>query len=84
MLRLFSAIPLSQFVGGMIETTLIFGGGLYLLLLWPRIIRRRVDAGTLTEAEAQEKLRKPSPKLGYLLLFAAAGQLIIQLMQWFS
>ncbi len=84
MLRLLSAIPLSQFVGGMIETTLILGGGLYLLLVWPRIIRRRVEAGRLSEAEAQEKLRKPSPKLGYVLLIAAAGQLIIQLMQWFS
>ncbi len=84
MLRLLSAIPLSQFVGGMIETTLILGGGLYLLLVWPRIIRRRVEAGRLSEAEAQEKLRKPSPKVGYVLLFAAAGQLIIQLMQWFS
>jgi len=84
MLRLLSAIPLGQFVGGMIETTLILGGGLYLLLVWPRIIRRRVEAGRLSEAEAQEKLRKPSPKLGYVLLFAAAGQLIIQLMQWFS
>jgi len=84
MLRLLSAIPLGQFVGGMIETTLILGGGLYLLLVWPRIIRRRVEAGRLSEAEAQEKLRKPSPKLGYVLLFAAAGQLIIQLLQWFS
>jgi hypothetical protein len=57
-----------QFVGGLIETTLIFAGGLYLLLLWPRIIRRRVEAGKLSPAEAAEKLRKPNPKLGYLLL----------------
>ena len=84
MLPLLSAIPPSQFVGGMIETTLIFSGGLYLLLVWPRIIRRRVEAGRLSEAEAQEKLRKPSPKLGYVLLFGAAGQLIIELLQWFS
>jgi len=79
-----SAIPLSQLVGGMIETALIFAGGLYLLLVWPRIIRRRVESGKLSEVEAQEKLRKPGPKLGYLLLFAAVGQFIIQLMQWFS
>jgi hypothetical protein len=79
-----SIIPLSQLVGGMIETALILAGGLYLLLVWPRIIRRRVESGKLSEAEAQEKLRKPSPKLGYLLLFIAGGQLIIALMQWFS
>ena len=79
-----STIPLGQFAGGLIETTLIFAGGLYLLLLWPRIIRRRVEAGRLSLAEAAEKLRKPSPKLGYLLLAIAAGQLIIELMQWFS
>jgi hypothetical protein len=78
-----SIIPLGQFVGGMIETTLIFAGGLYLLLAWPRIIRRKVESGKLSEAEAEEKLRKP-PKLGYGLLFIAAGQFIIQLMQWFS
>jgi hypothetical protein len=78
-----SIIPLGQFVGGMIETTLIFTGGLYLLLAWPRIIRRKVESGKLSEAEAEEKLRKP-PKLGYALLFIAAGQFIIQLMQWFS
>jgi hypothetical protein len=79
-----STIPLAQFVGGLIETTLIFAGGLYLLLLWPRIIRRRVAAGKLSLIEAAEKLRKPSPKLGYLLLAVAAGQLIIELTQWFS
>ena len=79
-----STIPPGQFVGGLIETTLIFAGGLYLLLLWPRIIRRRVEAGRLSLAEAAEKLRKPNPKLGYLLFAIAAGQLIIELMQWFS
>jgi hypothetical protein len=71
-------------VVGLIETTLIFAGGLYLLLLWPRIIRRGVEAGKLSLIEAAEKLRKPSPKLGYLLLAVAAGQLIIELTQWFS
>jgi len=79
-----SIISLSQFGGGMIETALILPGGLYLLLAWPPIIRRRVESGKLLEAEAQEKLRKPSPKLGYLLLFIAGVQLIIALMQWFS
>jgi len=83
-MRLLSAIPLGQFVGGLIETTLIFAGGIYLLLLWPRIIQRRVEAGKLSLAEAAEKLRKPSPKLGYLLLAVAAGQLMLELMQWFS
>jgi len=71
-------------VGGLIETTLIFAGGLYLLLLWPRIIRRGVEARKLSLIEAAENLRKSSPKLGYLLLAVAAGQLIIELTQWFS
>jgi hypothetical protein len=79
-----STIPLAQFVGGLIETTLIFAGGLYLLLLWPRIIRRRVEAGKLSLIEAADKLRKPNPKLGYLLLAVAAVQLTIHLTQWFS
>jgi hypothetical protein len=79
-----STIPLGQFLGGLLETTLILAGGLYLLLLWPGIIQRRVEAGKLSLAEAAEKLRKPSPKLGYLLLAIAAGQLILELMQWFS
>jgi len=79
-----STISLAQFLGGLIETTLIFAGGLYLLFLWPRIIRRRVEAGKLSLVEAAEKLRKPSPKLGYLLLAIAAGQLMLELMQWFS
>lgn len=79
-----STIPVGQFVGGLLETTLIFAGGLYLLFFWPRIIRRRVETGKLSLAEAAEKLRKPNPKLGYLLLAIAAGQLMLELMQWFS
>jgi hypothetical protein len=52
--------------------------------MWPVELRRKVESGKLSEAEAKEKLRKANPKIGCLLFLAAITELAIVLMQWLS
>jgi len=41
-------------------------------------------SGKIVRGGSARKATKTQPEAGYVLLFAAAGQLIIQLRQWFS
>jgi hypothetical protein len=79
-----SAIPRAQFIGGLFSVGLCILGGVYLLCIWPAEVRRKVEAGKWTEAEASERLRVTKPKYGYLLFGAAVCDLVVQLMQWYS
>ena len=77
-------IPVGQLIGSLISVAFFVVAGAYLLWMWPLEVRRKVQSGKLTEAEAKEKLRKSNPKIAYLLFLAAIGQLILVLVQWFS
>jgi hypothetical protein len=79
-----STIPRAQFIGGLIGVLLPVLGGVYLLWIWPVEARRKVESGKWTQAQANERLRVAKPKYGYLLFVAAIGDLIVQLMQWYS
>ena len=73
-----AAIPLSQFVGDLMWSVLLLVVGAYLLWLSPYRVRRQLQSGKLTEAEAEEKLRKSRP-VAYLLFAAAILSLLAQL-----
>lgn len=77
------AIPLGQVIGDIVWIALLIASGAYARWGWPRSIRRKLAAGKLAQAQAEEKLRK-SPKMGYLFWAIAACSLAVSLLQWFS
>jgi hypothetical protein len=76
-----SAIPTGQFIGTNIEIFLLICGGCYLAWFRPRRIRHQVQSGEISEAEAQARLQKLKPMIGYFLLIFAASQIIVEIMQ---
>ena len=79
-----ASISFAQFIGDLVWVGFLVFVGAYLLWLWPAEVRRKLQAGKLSEAEAKEKLRKANPKFGYLAFLGALCQLALALIQWFS
>jgi hypothetical protein len=50
------SIPRGQFIGSSIENVLFILGGAYTLWIWPRLARRDVASGKISDADAQAKL----------------------------
>ena len=70
-----AAIPLSQFVGELVWNGLLLATGAYLLWFSPHRVRRQLESSSLTDAEAEEKLRRHK-MLAYLLFGAAILSLL--------
>ena len=62
---------MGQLIGSTIEHGLWFLGGAYLAWIRPSRIRRDVQSGKFSTEEGQQKLKKLSPLLGYLVMVAA-------------
>jgi hypothetical protein len=77
------AIPLGQVIGDIVWIVILVAAGAYARWGWPRSIRRKLAAGELSQAQAEEKLRK-APKTGYIMWAVAACSLATSLFQWFS
>lgn len=71
------SIPRGQFIGSSIENLLFILGGAYTLWVWPRLVRRDVASGKISEADAQAKLKRFSPKWGYVFFAIALIHIII-------
>ena len=54
-------------------------GGIYVVWLWPRHLRHRVEAGKTLDTEAEAKLKKFSPKWGYVFIVVGIGRIILDL-----
>jgi hypothetical protein len=70
-------IPRGQFIGSSIENVLFILGGAYTLWIWPRLVRRDVASGKISEVDAQAKLKRFSPKWGYVFFVIALIHIII-------
>jgi len=63
-----SIIPTGQFVGSTIEHVFFLFGGVYLLLLWPKQVKRQVASGEISQGAADAKLKKVRPWFGWFLI----------------
>jgi len=71
------SIPRGQFIGSSIENVLFILGGAYALWIWPRLVRRDVESGKISEAAAEAKLKRFSPKWGYVFFAIAVIHIIV-------
>jgi hypothetical protein len=53
--------------------------GAWVLYGWPRSVTRKVQRGQLTEDQAEERLRKFRPQLGYLIMLVGLGLMFTEL-----
>jgi hypothetical protein len=77
-------IPTGQFVGSMIERVLVLVVGLYLLLLWPKLVRRRVATGKISPEAADAKLKKLRPWYGWLAIGSGLWGVYLDCSLYFS
>ena len=63
-----ATIPTGQFVGSTIEHLFFLLGGLYLTFLWPRQVERQVASAKITRDQADAKLKKVRPWIGWFLI----------------
>jgi hypothetical protein len=61
-------IPTGQFVGSTIEHLLFLLGGVCLLPLWPKQVKRQVASGKISQEAADAKLKKVRPWIGWFLI----------------
>jgi hypothetical protein len=73
------SIPRGQFIGSSIENILFILGGVYVIWLWPRRLRHRVEAGKTSNTKAQAQLKKFNPKWGYVFVVVGVGRIILDL-----
>jgi len=73
--------PAGQFWGGLIEHLLWVLAGSWVLYGWPRSVNRKLQRGQLTEDQAQERLRKLRPQLGYIIMLVGIGLMFMDLWQ---
>lgn len=61
-------IPIGQQVGDCIWNLFLIVAGAYIVWRWPNKLQSQVQSGKLSEAQAKEKLKTFSPRLGYLVI----------------
>ena len=74
-------IPIGQQIGGSIWNLFLIALGVNLVWLWPNKLQSQVQAGKLSEAQAKEKLKKFSPRLGYLVIIVGIVCLVKDFIQ---
>jgi hypothetical protein len=73
------SIPRGQFIGSSIEMPYSYSAVPTRFWIWPRLVRRNVEFGRISEADAQAKLKRFSPKWGYVFFAIAFIHIIIDL-----
>jgi hypothetical protein len=73
------SIPRGQLIGSSIENALLILGGIYALWVWRQLLRRKVEFGKISKAEAQTKLKRFNPKWGYVFFAIAIIHVIMDL-----
>jgi hypothetical protein len=65
--------PLSpdQSYGELFSAALLVLGGIWVLYVWPRSVRRQIERGDLSEEDGQARLRMCSPSSGYTAFLLA-------------